>query len=226
MKKKIISIPLCFLMLLMLLMTAASCGRDPKTTEEETKKEKTTASADVVTTAAESESAVPRPELEIRDADAYFSEHGTVLDVANLQDEDAMLTEAGAYELLNERGFSDYRITAGNDSEGNMTEPAEISPNSKNRHPIYETYYVSAQNILWVITVTGHTVTANPLSFNLESEKEVMIIVTETEYVTSFDNASRRFFRTVPAESVLALKKVERIDKAALDQMTWEELSK
>ena len=222
MKKKIISIPLCFLMLLMLLMTAASCGRDSKTTEEETKKEKTTASADVGTTAAESESAVSRPELEIKDADSYFSEHGTVLDVANLQDEDAMLTEAGAYELLNERGFSDYRITAGNDSEGNMTEPAEISPNSKNRHPIYD----SNQNILWVVTVTGHTVTANPLSFNLESEKEVMIIVTETEYVTSFDNASRRFFRTVPAESVLALKKVERIDKATLDQITGEELSK
>ena len=42
--------------------------------------------------------------------------------------------------------------------------------------------------------------------------------------VVSFDNASKKFYVTVPSESVLTLRRIERIDAAALDRLTEEVL--
>ena len=225
MKRKNVLIPLCLTAFVVLMLTVTSCGKQPQATTEEPRTEKTTVSKET-STAPEESSQPPQPTVETKNAEEFFSEHGTVLDVKNIDASDSMLSESEICELLKARGFTDYPITAGQDSEGNLIDEVKVSPDSQRKHPIYETFYASPQGILWVITVIGDTVMANPLSYNLESSKDVMVYISEHEYVTSFDNASKRFFNTVPSESVLILKQVERIDAATLDAMTREEIDR
>ena len=62
--------------------------------------------------------------------------------------------------------------------------------------------------------------------YNLQTDKTAMTVIVETDHVTSYDNATKRFFDTVPDEDTLITKRVERIDAATLDAMTMEEIEK
>ena len=53
-----------------------------------------------------------------------------------------------------------------------------------------------------------------------------MTIVIEQNFVTSFDNATKRFFTTVPLDTTMKTIQVKTISAEALNQMTMEELNK
>ena len=63
-------------------------------------------------------------------------------------------------------------------------------------------------------------VSAYPVSYNLVSERQAVLLITETDTVTSYDYTSNRFFETIPKESTMIVRKVSRIDKETLDSLT------
>lgn len=232
MKKKTVLRAVCMAGLAIAMLFTSSCGLlggRPEKEPEETRTPRATkkpAKPAATEPAATEYPEITHPPVEMMDAEEYFQEHGQVLDIVPIGESDSLLSETQVYALLRERGFTEYPVTTGLDAEGGMMEEIEISETSSAKHPIYETYFTSSEGMLWIITVIGDNVTANPFQYNLQTDKTAMTVIVETDHVTSYDNATKRFFDTVPDEDTLITKRVERIDAATLDAMTMEEIEK
>ena len=58
---------------------------------------------------------------------------------------------------------------------------------SKEKHPIYQTYYTSVNNEVWTIIVINGSFIANPVSYNAQSERGAQLIVAESIVITGYD---------------------------------------
>lgn len=63
---------------------------------------------------------------------------------------------------------------------------------------------------------------ANPVTYNTESGRDVQLLISETETVTSYDSAKNKFYVIIPGESEAIVKTVGRIDAETLDKLTVE----
>jgi len=212
-------LPLAVLLIVAVLLSACSRGNDYGGDDDDdrprprqsTEQEKTTEYA--------------HPVVETLDAKKYFEENATIVDIVEIEEADTMLSEAEAYSLLKDRGFL-QSTPVYYDSNGSLFNAIEITDDSENKHPIYETSYVTADGLYWVIIIVNNTVMANPVSYNLQSGKPAATVVIEKDYTTSYDAVSQSFYNTIPSESLMITKQISFIDSETLEKLTMEEIAK
>lgn len=172
------------------------------------------------------------------DADEYFKEKAQrvskldtqVADGPNMTlkrghqagDAATTMSEKEAYAFLNDRGFGGGPITTSYSMEGAYFDPMEISDQSPTHHPTYETRFESDLGEIWTVSIIGMEITAYPLLFNLKSDREVALILAESEMVTSYDSTTKTFYKSMPKTSSLVVKRVEKVDQETLNGMTAE----
>lgn len=159
-------------------------------------------------------------------AEEYYWNNSEVLDVINAKESTTVLSEAEIKNVLEERGFVDYPIIYYYTMDGEFVDDTEISDDSTDKHPTYQTHYMSATGDIWSISVVNGMIIANPASFNLDSESTAQLLISESEKLTSYDNATNKFFVTIPYESEVIVKTVDKIDAETLDRLTVEEINK
>jgi hypothetical protein len=186
-----------FLLILMFLLS--SCGKQDSTPEEYV--------------------------IEMRDADEYFEENGEIKEIVDIKKSGIMLSESKLYKELKRRGFSDCKTTSSYDAKGNIIDEIDVSSKSNDKHPVYEVNYTSSNGVSWVIMIIGDCFVANPLSYNLQASVSVMVCYAEKDTITSYDSVSKQFYMTVPSESVLIVRHIDKITSEALDKLTMEEIS-
>lgn len=160
------------------------------------------------------------------EADEYYWNNSKVIEVINAEESNDVPTESEVINILKNRGFIDFSITYEYSIVGEYDGETEVSDSSTNKHPMYQTSYVSKNNEVWTIFVINGVVIANPVSFNLESELEAQLLISESENLTSYDDETNKFYVTIPKESAVIVKIVSRIDAETLDRLTIEEISK
>ncbi|MCF2596032.1 zinc ribbon domain-containing protein [Pseudoflavonifractor phocaeensis] len=160
------------------------------------------------------------------DAESYYGNNSDIIMEIDVNDSNDVLTESETCTELTGRGFEEYPITTEYSMDGAYSDATNISDNSSNKHPIYQTYYVSSNGDLWTVFVINGSVLANPVSYNLQSGRSVQAIVSETETVMSYDSATNRFYETIPHESALVLITVDKIDAETLDKLTAGEIER
>ena len=160
------------------------------------------------------------------DAEEYFSNNSTVISEFNATDSVDVLSESQVYDILTQRGFVDDDIVTDYFMDGQFEDDMIISPNSSEKHPIYQTYYVASNEDIWSILIVNNTIIASPVSYNTEHLTEVPITLSETDSITSYDSTTNKFFVNKPNETVMRIKKVQQIDSATLDRLTKEEIDK
>ena len=158
------------------------------------------------------------------DAETYYERRSEVLDVADADVSASVHTEAEASANFTERGFDQYPVTTDYTLQGEYIGETEISSDSDEKHPVYETYCTGGEEIIWVIYEINGQVIADPVSYNLESGRSVRLVFAETTTIFSYDGTMNRFYETVPDASVLFLKMVPRIDAQFLNRVTKEAL--
>lgn len=157
-----------------------------------------------------------------RDADAYFAANSKILSVKPAKESEAAFTEAEINDDLAGRGFDEYSITFEYSVDGEYLEETEISNASSTHHPVYSSYYITESEEVWVILVVDGLIHAIPLSYNFESDLGVQVIFSETQAVMSYDSATNQFYETIPHESELIVKVIDRIDKDTLESLSAE----
>lgn len=156
--------------------------------------------------------------------EAFYRENSDIKKIINVTDSIDTLTEAEANKILKERGFSDFPIIYEFSISGEFVDETEAVDNN-NKHPVYQTHYVSDSDMLWTIDIINGSIFANPVTYNLEETKyDAQLIISETDELTSYDDESNRYYVTVPKESAVIVKTVERIDAETLNQLTVEEI--
>ena len=160
------------------------------------------------------------------DADTYYSQNAEVMSVTDVEESKEVLTEKNVTEFLIKRGFQDYPITTEYSIDGEFFDDEEIDESSSQKHPLYEMQYVSSNDILWIIYIVNGSISAYPVTYNLESERNAPLLITESDTVISYDYPTNRFYETIPKESAVIVKKIDKINYASLDSFTIGDLSK
>lgn len=158
------------------------------------------------------------------DAESYYGKNSDIIMEIDVNDSNDVLTESETCTELTGRGFEEYPITTEYSMDGVYSDASNISDDSSNKHPIYQTFYVSSNGDLWTVFVINGSVLANPVSYNLQSGRSVQVIVSEAETVMSYDSTTNRFYETIPHESALVLITVDKIDAETLDSLTIGEI--
>ena len=135
-----------------------------------------------------------------------------------------METEADVYNCLRNRGFIEYSVTKEYSMDGNYEDTTDINADSIEQHPMYNTFYCSTAGEFWTITSINGQITANPVSYNFQSELEVPVLISDSEVIISYDNTTNKFYETIPSETALKLIVVDQVDAATLDNLTIGEI--
>lgn len=154
--------------------------------------------------------------VEFKDAESFYDENAVIRSVDPAKRDRDNLSEKEALSELASRGFAGLPVTTSYSIDGTLIEELEISEDSSEKHPIYETYYISSNDEVWNITLIGGSITASPVTYNFEHEDEVPLLISEAEEIVSYDSSTNSFFRTIPKEDVLKVKRVARIDADTL----------
>lgn len=158
-------------------------------------------------------------------ADEYYEENSEeIVSVETVEENDGVFSEKEALKFMSERGFSKYPLTYDYDIDGNYTDETEALPESDAKHPMYMTYFVAEDGAVWSVFIVGRTITANPASYNLESDLDVQVLVSETDTLTSYTEMGNKFYETIPKDSAVKLKIVDKITSQILNDLTYEEV--
>lgn len=165
-------------------------------------------------------------EVTMPDADEYYKNNSKIISEVAANKSDKVTNEKETLSVLKNRGFSDYPVTAEYSMDGEYYEAEEISESSSAKHPIYETYYVNTNGDVWTIFVINGIVMANPVSYNIQSSLQAQLVITEAASVTSYDSTTNKFYETIPNDSELIVKKVNKINAETLNKLTVEGIDK
>ena len=161
-------------------------------------------------------------EIEESDADSFFENHASVIDKIEITKSDSVQNEKTISDVLTERNFDAKEITSHYSMNGEYYDDEVIDDDSEIEHPTYQLLYVNSSNELWTISIINGSVMASPISYNMQASEAKQYVVSETEYITSYDALTNTFYVTIPDETVLNVYKVNRIDTDLLDSLTIE----
>ena len=155
----------------------------------------------------------------------YYSDNSEeIVSVEAAAETSKVYSEKEAIKLLAERGFSDFPLTYDYDMNGTYMDEKEASAESDEKHPMYQTYFVSEDGSIWTVFIVGKSIIANPASYNLESDIDAQVLVSETNTLTSYTEMGNKFYETVPKESAVILKVVDQITSKKLNDLNYEEV--
>lgn len=155
----------------------------------------------------------------------YWDNSEIVTAVIEMDQSKDIPSESEVIKILKKRGFTDCTVTYEFDLDGNYIEETEISDSSSEKHPMYLAYYTSSVGDVWTIHIINGKVFAYPASFNLNSDLQAEVIVSETNEITSYDYETNKFIVTIPKETAAIVMTVDRIDAKTLEKLTTEEIS-
>lgn len=181
--------------------------------------EETESSEESVETSEETEPAISAEEK-------FYQENGEILRTVDVNTSDDVPTEEEVMTLLSARGFVDFPITFDYGMDGAYVGEEEITGDAATKHPMYQTFFISENQELWTIFVINGAVIANPVSYNLESTRETQLLISESQEITSYDSNANKYYVTIPKESAVIVRTVDKIDAETLNQLTCEAIDR
>ena len=136
------------------------------------------------------------------DVKEYYKENAEILAEYDAKTSESIQSEKQVSDDLSERGFTQYLVLYEYSIDGTYVKE-QVARNNKKQHPIYQTYYISQADEIWTIIVINGQIIANPVSYNMQSERGVQFIVSESNVITGYDSSNNMFYETIPNESTL-----------------------
>lgn len=177
-------------------------------------------------TALEDSVSLENYKVEASDSEDFFQQNSQIISEIDVNDSKDVPTEAEVTSVFENRGFTDFPITTEYDMDGVYSDASVISSSSPQKHPLYQTNYISTNGELWTVSVIDGDIIAVPVSYNMQSSLGIELVVSESKEITSYDSSKNKFYKTVPDESALIVRIADKIDAETLDKLTIGELEK
>ena len=165
-----------------------------------------------------------KPDMQAAVEEYYEDNSEEIVSVEAVEENDSVFSEKEAIKFMSERGFTEYPLKYDYSIDGTYTDETEASIESDEKHPMYMTYFIAEDGAVWSVFIVGRTIAANPASYNLESDLESQVLVSETDTLTSYTEMGNKFYQTIPKESAVKLKVVDQITSQKLNDLTYEEV--
>ena len=158
------------------------------------------------------------------DEDKYYKENATLYEIKDAVPEE-MFSEAEAIEFLTQKGFTGQPVTYDYTVDCKCIDNCEASADSSDKHPMYQTYFVSEAGEIWLITITGKTITATPISDDFYSTDSVPLIFAETDHLYCFVSNTKKYYIAAPLKSEGKLMIIDDVNAEALGKLTAEDIN-
>lgn len=158
------------------------------------------------------------------DVEEYYRQNGKLLDKCRVNESDDVQNEIQAIEAFKVRGFAEFPIYSDYLMNGEYTGEIEVSGTNE-KHPSYQTSYVSSSGELWTIIMMNGSIIANPVSYNMNSNLGVQTVIAESDIIMGYDSETNMFYKIRINKSELIVKVIEKIDAQTLDKLTEERIN-
>lgn len=158
-------------------------------------------------------------------AEEYYENNSTIINTCDVKKSKTVQSENQVIKALCDRGFDQEAVTYDYSIDGELLNDDKEATNCKEKHPIYHTYYTTPNEDVWMIDVVNGSITANPISYNLESDRGANLIFSETKEITGYSSKANTFYKTIPDESELIVKIVDKINSDTLDKLTNDKIA-
>ena len=156
----------------------------------------------------------------------YWNNSKEVVDVVNAAQSQDVITEADAAALFTARGFDSELAVYEYSIQGEYLDENGVVAEAGEKRPVYYTYYTADNGALWTVYIINGRLMAYPASLVYEARMEAEVLVSESREITSYDNESNQFYVTIPKDSAVIVKVVDKIDAATLNVFTLEEAAR
>lgn len=164
-------------------------------------------------------------DIEYPDAEDYYEENSEVINVIPVSESDDIQTENEIAAEMSERGFSIEAAYSEYSMEGEFSNPSYILETSDTEHPIYKEYFMTSNEEMWILYSINGQFAAYPVSYNMESTRNVPVMIAESNVLTSYDSETNSFYETIPNDTEMLVIVVEEINVAVLEEYNSEVLS-
>ena len=154
------------------------------------------------------------------DAESYFRNRAAVLEKIPVRDSKSVESEEEILTNLGKRGFREEPVVYGYAMDGSFLGEVSITHPGAEKHPIYQTFYLTEDGRYWSISTINGAIVALPLFYNFLESTEVPVIISETEYVMTYDSVTNTFYKLIPKSNVRNVITVPLIDAETLEGLT------
>ncbi len=148
-----------------------------------------------------------------------------VLETISVSDAMQTASESEIVSLYEERGFNGANVSSMYSMDGEYLNEQTIDGASETQHPLYCCLYISPDNYYWQVYYCNGEFSAYPLSYVLSGLASYEVLVSENEYVISYDSETDCFYRIIPNDGEGLIIETERIDADTLNELAVGELS-
>lgn len=183
-----------------------------------------------VSVATNSEASIDPEELPLPEnpstVDEFFWNYSRVYKVIDVHESKDVKTEKEAVAFFSERGFTQFPIQFDFSMDGEYMGDTEASDSSSATHPRYFTFFQSDNGDIYKLFLINDMIIAYPVSFMLEGDHSVDVLISESNKVTSYNSEVNRFYLNTPFSSSAIIKQIARIDDVSINALSREELAK
>lgn len=134
-------------------------------------------------------------------------------------------SEAGIAKQFKDRGFVNSVIYTAYSMDGTYNDDKQIDEKSSECHPLYYATYVSDDNYCWTIYSCNGEWSASPISYMYSGMTESEIIVSEKNYIVSYDSYTNCFYKMIPSTRECTIKTISDVNSKTLDQLAEKEFA-
>ena len=156
------------------------------------------------------------------DADQYFENRADIIAKIPAKESEDVDSESEVTQVMNDKGLSGEPVYYAYSIDGEFLGDLQAMGSAEETHPVYETSYVTEDGRVWSISFINGTMIALPVFYNVLEDTQVPVVLSETDYVMTYDSAENTFYQLIPTESTLTVIVVPRIDAETLEAYTIE----
>lgn len=164
-------------------------------------------------------------EFEEIDIGEELRNESQVLETIDVSTSDQSVSEATITKLFNDKGFTDSVIFTAYSMDGTYNGDGIIDGKSTECHPLYYASYINSDNYCWTVYYCNGEWSASPISYMYSGLTKTEIIVSEKEYIMSYDSDTNCFYKMIPSSSECIIKTVSVINSEMLDELAKKEFS-
>ena len=159
------------------------------------------------------------------DAKTYYNKYSKIINEVSLDESTNMVSEEEAYNLFQSYGFTECIIVSEYTETGEYSGPNEIIPFSSNKHPVYRSDYIDEQGNIFEIYLIDGLLMTNPVSFNAKTGDNIMVAVSSSKTLKSYDSKTKTFYETMPKNSIIRVQETSDSYVGTLEELVFSEES-
>lgn len=164
-------------------------------------------------------------ELKEIDVGEELRNESQILETIDVSTSVQVTSEADIAKQFKDKGFVNSVIYTAYSMDETYNGDEKIDEKSSECHPLYYATYISDDNYCWTVYSCNGEWSASPISYMYSGLTDSEIMVSEKNYIVSYDSYTDCFYKMIPSTSECIIKTISVVNSETLDELAEKEFS-